>query len=107
MSRRSAYAREPSMAIAAMPMTIVSIGVISTRLKRIVTCSCTLPSAGFTALHDPAATALFSPPGAFGGGEVSTVAGGFGSVMYTQAVLAGGVVVVTGPCGHGAATGAP
>ena len=58
-----------------------TIGVTSTRLKRIVTWSCELPPAGLTALHDPFAFDEYSPPGAFGGGVVSTVAGGFGSVI--------------------------
>ena len=55
-------------------------GVIRTRLNRSVTWSCAFPPAGLTALQDPLATAAFSPPGALGGGVVSTVAGGFGSV---------------------------
>jgi hypothetical protein len=45
-----------------------------------VTWSGWFPEAGFTALHDPVDTAAYSPPGAFGGGAVSMLDGGFGSV---------------------------
>src|ERR1700681_1884272 len=90
-----------------LAVACATIGVIRIRLKRSVTWSEVLPLAGLTALHPPLAAAGYSPPGAFIGGVVSTVAGGFGSVMYNQAALAGGVAVVTGPCGHGAVTGAP
>src|SRR5881628_3022752 len=78
-----------------------------TRLKRSVTWSWSLPPAGLTALHEPFAMVAYSPPGALGGGELSTVLGGLGSVMYSHAELAGGVAPVTGPCGQGAVTGAP
>ena len=84
-----------------------TIGVIKTRLNLIVTCSCALPDAGLTALHDPLALDEYSPPGAFGRGDVSTVDGGLGSVMYSHPEFAGGVVAVTGPCGHGGVIGAP
>jgi hypothetical protein len=36
--------------------------------------------AGFTALHDPVAAVAYSPPGAFGSGEVSMLVGGLGWV---------------------------
>src|SRR5207249_11013993 len=81
--------------------------VIRTRLKRIVTCNWSLPTAGLTALQPPPAVAAYWPPGALGGGVVSTVPGGFGSVTYSQPELAAGVAALTGPCGHGAVTGAP
>src|SRR5438477_6758465 len=144
MSRRRAYARDPSMASATMPMRTVSmnaintmacplcfplrfptrwgscprakradwwgartpfmtqysvryttaaemttwlavawatIGVTKTRLKRMVTSICELPEAGLIALHDPLAIAAYSPPGALGGGALSTPPGGLGSVM--------------------------
>src|ERR1700680_331459 len=77
------------------------------RLNLIVTWSAWLPPAGLTALHETVAPAGYPPPGAFGSGVVSTVAGGPGSVMYSHAALPGGVALVTGPCGHGAVTGAP
>src|ERR1700682_438385 len=51
--------------------------------------------------------AAYSPPGALGGGVVSTVDGGLGSVMYNQAALSGGVALVTGPWKQGAVTCAP
>src|ERR1700681_1373656 len=84
-----------------------TIGVIRIRVKRRVTCKGALLVAGFTALHPPLAAAGYSPPGALGGGVVSTVDGGFGSVMYSHAALGGGVALVIGPCGQGAVTGAP
>src|SRR5260370_16535416 len=84
------------------------LGMISTRLNRIVTWSCELELAGLTALHDPLAMAAYSPPGALSGGVACTVAGGLGSVTYSQAALAGGVPdVPTAPCGHASATRAP
>ena len=59
------------------------------------------------ALQEPLAIAEYSPPGALGGGVVSIVAGGLGSVMYSHAEFSGGVADVTGPCGHGVLTGVP
>src|SRR5258707_11579554 len=82
-------------------------GVIKIRLNRNVIWICALLPAGFTALQLPCAAAAYSPPGAFIGGELSTVAGGLGSVTYSHAALAGGVALVTGPCGHGSVTCAP
>src|SRR2546429_3681020 len=84
-----------------------TIGVISTRLNLIVTCSCALPEAGLTALHEPLALEEYSPPGALGSGDASTLAGGLGSVMYSHPEFCAGVAPVTGPCGHGAVIGAP
>ena len=62
-------------------VTCERIGVMSTRLNRRVTCRVVLPTAGLTALQLPLAGAANSPPGALSGGAVSTVEGGFGSVM--------------------------
>src|SRR2546430_9977642 len=90
-----------------LAVACATIGVIRTRLKRIVTCNWSLPTAGLTALQPPPAVAGYSPPGALGGGGVSTEPGAFGSVMYIQAELGAGVAALTGPCGHGAVTGAP
>src|SRR2546427_12442240 len=90
-----------------LAVACATIGVIRTRLKRIVTCSWSLPTAGLTALQPPPAVAGYSPPGALGGGVVSPEPGGFGSVMYIHAELAAGGDALTGPCGHGAVTGAP
>src|SRR6266550_293394 len=56
-----------------------TIGVIKTRLNRMVTWTCELPEAGLTALHDPLAIAAYSPPGALGGGVLSTPPGGHGA----------------------------
>src|SRR6266550_7521793 len=77
------------------------------RLNRRVTWSCWFAPAGFTALQEPAASAEYSPPGAFGGGVASTLLGGFGSVMKSHAAFSGGVAPVTGPWGQGAVTGTP
>src|SRR5258708_20754655 len=82
-------------------------GVIRIRLNRRVTCRGEFPPVGFTALHEPVAMAEYSPPGAFGGGVGSTVAGGLTSVMYSHAELSGGSAVVTGPGGDGPLTPAP
>src|SRR2546428_14107538 len=90
-----------------LAVACATIGVIRTRLKRIVTCSWSLPTAGLTALQPPPAVAGYSPPGALGGGVVSTEPGGFGWGVDIQAGLAAGVAAVTGPCGHGAVTGPP
>src|SRR5438094_8751209 len=90
-----------------LAVACATIGVIRTRLKRIVTCNWSLPTAGLTALQPPPAVAGYSPPGAFGDGVVSTEPGGLGSVMYIQAELAAGVPALTGPCGPGPVTGAP
>ena len=64
-------------------------------------------AAGLTALQPPLAVSRYSPPGALGGGVVSTPPGGFGSVTYSQAKFAAGVAALTGPWAHGAVTGAP
>src|SRR4029077_16528184 len=90
-----------------LAVACATIGVIRTRLKRTVTCSWSFPTAGFTALPAPLATARYSPPGALGGGDASAVEGGFGSVTYSHAALSGGAAAVTGPCGQGSVTGAP
>src|SRR5439155_18485253 len=90
-----------------LAVACAAIGVIRTRLKRIGACSWSLPTAGLTALQPPPAVAAYSPPGALGGGVASTEPGGLGSVMYIQAELAAGVAALTGPCVHGAVTGAP
>src|SRR5258708_15582272 len=70
------------------------------RLKRIVTCNGAFPAAGLVALHEPAAAAEYSPPGAFIGGLVSTVDGGGGSVSYTPAGFFGGGALLSCPFGH-------
>src|SRR5260370_5560119 len=82
-------------------------GVIRIRLNRRVTCRGEFPPVGFTALHEPVAMAEYSPPGAFGGGVGSTVAGGLTSVMYSHAELSGGTALVPRPCGHGALNAPP
>src|SRR5260370_22436044 len=84
------------------------LGMISTRLNRIVTWSCELELAGLAALHDPLAMAAYSPPGALSGGVACTVAGGVGSVTHTQAALAVGVgPATTTPLAHPPATVGP
>src|ERR1700716_3310758 len=80
---------------------------MSSKLKRSVTCSCEFEPAGLIALHDRVAADAYSPPGAFGAGEVSMLVGGLGSVTYSHAVLPGGVAVESGPLGHGWTTGTP
>src|SRR5579859_2807700 len=84
-----------------------TIGVMSMRSNFRVTCSCVFPPAGLTALHEPRAAAAFSPPGAFGGGDVSMVVGGLGSVTKSQAAFGGGAAVVMGPLGQGCVTDVP
>src|SRR5439155_23395954 len=88
-------------------VTWATIGVMSTRLKRSVTWSWSLPVAGLTALHPPASAAEYSPPGALGGGLVSAAPAGAGSVTYSHAALCGGVDVLMGACGHGRVAGTP
>ena len=49
------------------------------------------------ALQGPPEPTVFSPPGALGGGLFSTVVGGLGSLMNTQAAPAAGRPDGTGP----------